>query len=202
MISNENQVLTEEQKEQMIFAIEDHMGSIFEILKFDNKSDIQIIDSSLRIAKMYVNELFSGCYSEEPKITVFDNTREYDEMVFLGPIQVKSMCSHHLMPFLGSAYVAYLPDKKIIGISKLTRIVRWYSRRPQIQEELTKQIADYIQKILEPKGSAVFIEATHMCMVMRGVEENQNSKMKTSCLNGVFQESAVRQEFFNMIGSK
>jgi len=199
MLSNEYLVLSDSQKKEIINKIEKHFYNILKDLKFDVDKDIQIKESPLRIAKMYVNELFQGNYSSEPKITVFDNTRNYDEMVLLGPIQIKSVCSHHFIPFVGNCYIAYLPNKKVIGISKLSRIVKWYMRRPQIQEELTKQIANYIQEKLKPKGVAVFIEASHMCMIMRGVEESQNSKMKTSCLYGEFKKPEVRQEFFNMI---
>ena len=136
-----------------------------EILKFDVDTDQQLQGTPERVARMYVNELFTGCYTEEPKITAFDNTKEYDEMVFLGPISIKSTCSHHIIPFLGEAYIAYIPDRKVVGISKLSRIVKWFMRRPQIQEELTKQIAEYLEKTLEPKGVAVYIKAQHLCMV-------------------------------------
>jgi len=199
MISNDNQLIDSLKKEEMTSLLEKKVYEMFQILIFDVDHDIQIIDSPKRIAKMYVNELFRGCYEEEPKITVFENTKEYNEMVFLGPIEIKSMCSHHWQPFLGSCYIAYIPDKKIVGISKFSRITKFFMRRPQIQEELTKQIANYIQSKLQPKGVGVYIEATHMCMIMRGVEESQKAKMKTSCLQGNFTDAAVRAEFFTMI---
>jgi len=199
IVSNDNVVLTREEKDDMISKVEEKFEEIFDLLHF-NRNDPQLEESPHRIAKMYVNEVFSGNYDEQPKITVFPNTKEYDEMVVLGPIQIKSMCSHHWMPFLGNAYVAYIPGDKVVGISKLVRITKWFMRRPQIQEELTKQIADFVQETLDPLGVAVFIEATHMCMVMRGVEESENSSMRTSDLRGVFRSKPeVREEFFHLI---
>ena len=116
---------------------------------------------------MYVNELFSGCYTEAPKLTIFDNVDSNNDLVFLGPISIKSTCSHHIIPFIGNAYISYIPNKKVVGISKIARTVKWFMRRPQIQEELTKQIADYLYKELEPLGVAVRIEAQHLCMIAR-----------------------------------
>ena len=178
-------------------ALEENIEQLLRLLGLDINNP-QLKDTPKRICKMYTKELFSGLYTEEPKITVFPNTKEYDEMIYLGNIQVKSMCSHHFMPFIGTAHIAYIPKEMICGISKLSRIVRWFMRRPQIQEELTKQIADYIMKKLDPIGVAVYIEATHMCMTMRGVEE-YNSIMKTSDLRGVFRKIEAREEFFNMV---
>ena len=199
MKANDNKVLTEKQKNKMIKKLEKHFVNILKDMQYDIENDQQIQDTPHRIAKMWVNDLFSGNYNEQPKITVFDNVNDIDDMVFLGPISIKSTCSHHFIPFLGEAYVSYIPDKKIIGISKLARIVRWFMRRPQIQEELVKQIADYIQEFLNPKGVVVYIKAQHLCMVARGVEEN-NSWMKSSAVRGVFRDSqAARKEFFDMV---
>lgn len=196
--SNENYVLDEVEKSSLIRALEPKFRDILETMGFDVENDIQIKDTPKRISKMYVNELFSGTYSEKPKLTVFENTRNYDEMVFLGPIQIKSMCSHHFVPFTGNAYIAYIPQDYVTGISKLSRIVRWFMRRPQIQEELTKQIADYIEENLNPQGVAVYIEAQHQCMIVRGVEE-YSSWMKTSDLRGVMRNEDARNEFMKMI---
>ena len=205
MKANENYIevngkeLSEEDRSEMISGISSHFKKILNILQFDVDTDQQIVDTPHRWAKMMVNELCAGCYSPEPKITTFDNTNNYDQMVFLGPIELKSMCSHHFKSFIGNCYIAYVADKKIVGISKLARIVKWFMRRPQIQEELTKQIADYLEKVLQPKGCAVYIEATHLCMVARGIEENQNAKMKTNDIRGCFKDIDARQEFLSMI---
>ncbi len=198
IISNLNCYKNEEERKKIIEQIENKFKEIFDIMGYDLENDQQIIDTPKRMAKMWVNELFIGNFEKEPDITFFDNTRNYDEMIVLDNIELKSICSHHFVPFIGKINIAYIPDRKIVGISKIIRIVRWFMRRPQIQEELTKQIADYLEQKLQPKGVVVFIEAKHLCMLMRGVEE-VNSLMKTSELRGVFREEKVRKEFFDII---
>lgn len=199
MKANSNQILQIHEKEKIISELTSKFYDILKIMKFDVDTDQQIIDTPKRIAKSWVNDLFKGCYTKQPNLTVFDNDNDIDSMVFVGPVDIKSTCSHHFIPFSGSAYIAYIPNKKICGISKLARIADWFMRRPQIQEELTKQIADFIEENLSPKGVAVFIKAQHMCMTMRGIEQS-NSWMKTSDLRGVFKSNnETRQEFFNMV---
>ncbi len=198
IISNSNCYKNEEERKKIIEQIENKFKEIFDIMGYDLENDQQIIDTPKRMAKMWVNELFIGNFEKEPDITFFDNTRNYDEMIVLDNIELKSICSHHFVPFIGKINIAYIPDRKIVGISKIIRIVRWFMRRPQIQEELTKQIADYLEQKLQPKGVVVFIEAKHLCMSMRGVEE-VDSLMRTSELRGVFREGKVRKEFFDII---
>lgn len=125
---------------------------------------------------------------------------EYDEMVVVKDIELYSLCEHHLLPFFGKAHVAYIPDKRIVGLSKIPRLVDFYARRLQVQERLTKQIAETIMERLDPLGAAVVVEARHLCMVMRGVEK-QHSTMTTSSMLGVFrEEQPTRMEFMNLIG--
>jgi GTP cyclohydrolase I len=195
--ANANKQVTDDEKSVMKDKIEKAFSDILEAMHY-NLDDQQIKDTPKRIAKMYVQELFKGNFEKAPEFTVFENTKKIDEMVFVGPIDLKSTCSHHFVPFVGKAYVAYIPDKKVCGISKLARVVEWFMRRPQIQEELTKQISDYLIEKLETQNVAVYLEAKHLCMWIRGVEQT-NSWMKTSCLQGSFRESAVRKEFFDMI---
>lgn len=129
---------------------------------------------------------------------IFD--ADYDEMVLVRDVEVYSLCEHHLLPFFGRCHIAYLPDKKIVGLSKLARLVEVYARRLQVQENLTTQIATAIEDILKPRGVAVVIEAQHLCMMMRGVEK-QNSSMVTSCLLGHFRDDArTRSEFLSLMG--
>lgn len=154
----------------------------------------------LRIMKS-MRELLSGLYEPPPKLTVFPNDERYDEVVLLKDIRVVSMCEHHFLPFIGRAHVGYIPKDSIVGVSKLSRLVNWLARRPQVQERLTQQVADYLQKNLKPKGVMVVIEARHMCMSVRGVQEDQ-AVMVTSAMKGAFKEGAARAEFMSLIGRK
>lgn len=197
IISNGNRFVSVEERNNIKQKLVKIFSEALEIMGYD-VSDQQIKDTPRRIANMWVDEIFVGSFEKEPDITFFDNTKEYDEMIVLDNVELKSTCSHHFVPFIGKIHIAYIPDKKIVGVSKLVRIVRWFMRRPQIQEELTKQIADYLEEKLQPKGVAVFIEAKHLCMLVRGVEE-ANSFMKTSEVRGVFREEKVRKEFFDII---
>ncbi|MGE4614817.1 MAG: GTP cyclohydrolase I FolE [Planctomycetota bacterium] len=160
-----------------------------------------LINTPDRVARMY-EELFSGMseLSSEVLDTVFHE--DYDEVVLLKDIEFSSVCEHHLMPFTGKAHVAYLPDGKIVGLSKLARAVEHFAKRPQVQERLTAQIADLISKTLEPKGVAVVLEATHTCMTMRGVKK-PGSVMTTSAMRGLIRENlATRNEVLGLIFGK
>lgn len=172
-------------------------------LGYDINNDPNMKETSKRFVKMLTREIARGTYEAPPKITVFENQYLYSGIVFEGGIDVKSLCSHHLAFIKGKAYVAYIPGNKVIGLSKLNRIVDWFARRPQLQEQLTVQIHDYISRILDCKDVAVLIEAEHMCVSMRGVE-NSNSYTTTSKLSGVFldQSNLSRHEFYNMINRK
>jgi GTP cyclohydrolase I len=157
-----------------------------------------LIDTPKRVVRMW-EEIFKG-YNQDPKdlLTVFE-AKEYDQIVLLKDIELYSMCEHHLLPFYGKAHVAYLPDKKVIGISKLARLVDIYAKRAQIQENIGNQVTAALMTYLKPKGAACIIEATHMCMRMRGVEK-QNSVMVTSSMEGIFKKDfGVRQELLQLI---
>lgn len=159
-------------------------------------------DTPKRVAKMHINELLSGFYGPEPNVTDFPNTDDYEGIVFQGACDVKSMCSHHHAFFFGSAYIAYIPREKgkIIGLSKLNRIVDFYSRRIQVQENLTAQIHEAVNKIIgDNQGVAVVIRAKHTCVSHRGV--NQDSEMQTAKLSGLFftDQIGTRKEFYSMI---
>ena len=200
--ANGNKPLTEEEKQKMIVEAAKHYGKYMDALKIDWRNDPNSSDTPMRVAKAFVNDLAEGVYNEPPKITAFDNVDGYDGIVFQGNIKLHSFCSHHHLPFIGHAHVAYLPtpEGKVIGLSKLNRIVEFYARRPQVQENLTMQIHDHIDEVCENNiGVAVSIEANHMCACVRGVKHD--ATMKTSKLSGEFMNynSHSREEFYNFI---
>jgi GTP cyclohydrolase I len=198
--SNGNCPLSDEEKLNRIEHATIHYGNFLTALGFDWRNDPNMQDTPMRVSKAFINELLQGCFTEPPKITAFeDASYGYDGIVFQGNIEVCSMCSHHNLAFTGRAHVAYIPSNKVIGLSKLNRIVEWFSRRPQIQEGLTMQIHNYLNEILlDNKGIAVLIEAKHTCASCRGVRHN--STMKTSKLSGAFfTDSACRNEFYHFI---
>ena len=150
---------------------------------------------------MYVNELLRGRFSQPPKPTVFPNRKQVDELIISKGIEVMSICSHHWEPISGWAAVGYIPGDYVIGLSKLSRIVDWFSRRGQIQEELGEQIADYIEDILKPKALGVVIKARHYCMIARGVKGSEDkSLMVTSVMRGeLLEDFNLRNEFLKLI---
>lgn len=183
---------------QKIAKIEKHMAEILKTLGLDLTDD-SLAETPLRVAKMYVNEVFWGLETENfPKCTAVDNKMGYNQMLVETGVTVKSFCEHHLLPIVGTATVAYIPKNKVLGLSKLNRIVEYYSRRPQIQERLTEQIFHALCHILETENVAVMIDASHECVSMRGVEDS-NSATTTSRLGGDFKENAmVRGEFMQI----
>ena len=198
--ANGNMPLTPDEKYMMIEEAAEHYGRYMDALRIDWRNDPNSEDTPMRVAKAFVNDLAEGCYNQEPKITAFDNIDNYDGMVFQGNIKVNSFCSHHHLPFVGSAHVAYIPgeDGKIIGLSKLNRIVEFYSRRPQVQENLTMQIHKHIDKVCEKNnGVAVMVSANHLCACVRGVRHD--ATMKTTKLSQAFETSDPRQEFYTFI---
>lgn len=156
------------------------------------------INSPDRIAKSFM-ELYEGCWQDPKEClkTVFKN-QGYDEMIYVNDISFISMCAHHGLPFVGKANFAYIPDKYIVGLSKIPRLVQCYSRRPQIQENLTMQIVETFNEIVKPKGCALVMESYHLCVSIRGVK-NENAYTKTSSLKGVFREGSTKQEFLDGI---
>ena len=200
--ANGNKSRTVEEREDMLEEAAHHYGKYMTALGFEWESDPNSSDTPMRVAKAFVNDLAEGVYSKSPKITAFDNVDGYDGIVFQGNIKLHSFCSHHHLPFIGKAHVSYIPGKdgKVIGLSKLNRIVEWFSRRPQVQENLTMQIHKHIDKVCEEnKGVAVLVEADHMCACIRGVKHN--STMKTARMSGAFLDKGdlTRQEFYDFV---
>lgn len=171
---------------------------LFDVLRIDYRNDHNTRETPARVAKMFVEELLAGRYDEPPKITEFDNARQFDDLIVTGPITVRSMCAHHMMPIYGHAYIGVLPalDGKIIGLSKYDRIVEYFSSRLQIQEELVKQIQEFIVDKTQPRGLAVRISAVHMCKTHRGVRASHASRMVNTSYYGALESSpALRSEF-------
>ena len=185
--------------------IEDEVTEAFEgVLKalvINTKDDHNTKDTARRVAKMFVHEIFRGRYYPPPEVTAFPNAKEYDQIYMSGPMSINSTCAHHFQPITGQAYVGVFPGKKVIGLSKFNRMVDWIASRPQIQEEMTEQIADMIEEETEAKGVAVVIKAEHFCMTARGVKEHE-SEMMTSVVRGCFRyEPPIKAEFFSLLSN-
>lgn len=202
--ANGNIVRTPEEKAQMIEQAAEFYGKFLTALGFDWAADPHSANTPKRVAKAWVNDLIAGSINPEPEVTAFPNDEGYTGLICQTRIPVISMCAHHNLTFSGVAHVAYIPGKKntdmVIGLSKLNRIVDFYSRRPNIQESLTKQIHDKIDELcVGNRGVAVVIESQHNCVLCRGVKHD--SVMKTSQMSGYFwtNEVGTRAEFFNLI---
>lgn len=184
--------------DEKIAIIEDHFKKIMEALGLDT-NDESLSGTPYRVAKMYVNEIFHGLKPEEkPIIRKFSNKYNYEQMVVEKNINVTSFCEHHFLPFLGKAHVAYISSGQVIGLSKINRIVDYYSRRPQVQERLTLQVADELQKALETEDVAVFIESKHLCVSTRGIEDRESSTVTTE-YRGAFKDVQIQQRFIDYI---
>lgn len=179
--------------------IEGHMSEIMRLLNLDLKDD-SLVETPKRVAKMYVDEIFSGLdYNNFPKITLIENKMDFDEMVTVRDITLTSVCEHHFVTIDGKATVAYIPKDNVIGLSKINRIVQFFSQRPQVQERLTQQILIALQTLLGTSNVAVSIDAVHYCVKARGVRDVSSSTMTTS-LGGLFKSSQnTRQEFLRNI---
>jgi len=190
--------LDKAEKAAMMAAAAKKLEELFDVLQIDHRNDHNTRDTPRRVAKMFVEEVLHGRYSEPPKITEFENVERYDQLIVTGPIEVRSMCAHHLMPICGEAYVGILPapDGKIIGLSKYDRIVDYFASRLQIQEELVAQIGTYIMDMTQPRGLAVRISAMHMCKTHRGVRASAQSRMVNSAFYGdMLRDKALKSEF-------
>lgn len=188
-------------RKDKIEKIEGHFTEIMKTLGLDLKDD-SLAETPKRVAKMYVNEIFWGLdYEAFPKCTTVDNKMKYDEMVIERNVNVQSNCEHHFVVIDGVATVAYIPNQKVLGLSKINRVVEYFSKRPQIQERLTEQIYHALQYILDTDNIAVVIDAQHYCVKSRGVEDVGSSTI-TSKLGGCFKtDPAVRNEFMNIVNS-
>ena len=184
--------------DQKISEIEQHFAQIMDILGLD-RSDDSLKGTPYRVAKMYVKEIFSGLNpANKPDVKLFDNKYKYNEMLVEKDITFYSNCEYHFVPIIGKAHIANISGGKVIGLSKLNRIVQYYAKRPQVQERLTIQIAEEIKKAVETEDVAVVIEATHLCVSSRGVQDITSSTV-TSSYSGKFMDESKKSEFLKYI---
>jgi len=176
----------------------EHIAALLDLMNLD-RSDPNLKETPERVARMYL-EMFHGLKEgAEPEITMFPNDEHYSSMVMERDIPFYSMCAHHFVPFYGHAHIAYIPNHRIVGLSKIPRILEFYAKRPQIQERLTEQVADYLWSRLDPLGAMVVIEARHLCVEMRGVKK-PGALTVTSAIRGCFEEIKAREEFLSFLG--
>jgi GTP cyclohydrolase I len=177
------------------------MRSVLEALVIDIESDHNTQETAKRVAKMYVREVFGGRYAPMPPVTEFPNVSLLNELMIVGPVTVRSACSHHFCPIMGRVWVGVMPNEQsaLIGLSKYARLIDWVMSRPQIQEEAIAQLADLLQEKMQPDGLAIVMEADHFCMQWRGVKD-MNSRMTNSIMRGSFLKDAnLRREFLSLM---
>lgn len=177
------------------------LKGVLHSLVIDTDSDHNTQETAERVAKMYLQEVFKGRYLPQPGMTEFPNVERLNELMIIGPIQVRSACSHHLCPIMGKVWVGVMPNEQsnLIGLSKYARLVDWVMSRPQIQEEAVSQLADQLMKKMQPSGLAIVMEADHFCMQWRGVKD-MDSKMINSVMRGSFlTDASLRKEFLSLI---
>jgi GTP cyclohydrolase IA len=190
--------------ELMLDEVEVQMQGVLNSLIIDTENDHNTGNTARRVAKMYVNEVFRGRYVPAPAITEFPNVGHLNELMIVGPITVRSACSHHFCPVIGRIWIGVMPNEhtNVIGLSKYARLAEWIMGRPQIQEEAVVQLADLIQEKTQPDGLAIVMEASHFCMAWRGVKD-MDSKMINSVMRGAFlKDPNLRREFLSLIPRK
>ena len=187
--------------ERLLDEVEIKMQGVLDSMVIDTAGDHNTGNTARRVAKMYVNEVFRGRYVPAPTITEFPNAEHLNELMIVGPITVRSACSHHFCPVIGKIWIGVMPNEhtNVIGLSKYARLAEWVMGRPQIQEEAVVQLADLIMEKTQPDGLAIVMEASHYCMAWRGVKD-MDSKMINSVMRGVFlKDSTLRREFLALI---
>lgn len=187
--------------EELLSEVESKMKGVLESLVIDTESDHNTQDTARRVAKMYLNEVFRGRYVAAPTVTEFPNAEHLNELMIVGPVKVRSACSHHFCPIIGRLWIGLLPNEhsNLIGLSKYARLAEWIMSRPQIQEEAITQLANVLMDKVSPDGLAVVMEADHFCMHWRGVKDDE-SKMINSVMRGTFlTDASLRREFLSLI---
>ncbi len=198
--ANENVVLSESERQEIVEQAESKFAELFDIFRI-NRNDPNSRHTPRRLARMWVGELFRGRFEAAPKFTVFPNRKKVDELIIVKGIKVMSVCSHHWQPITGRCYIGYIPGDYVLGLSKFSRIVDWFARRGQIQEELGEQIADYLEELIRPRALGVVIDSRHYCMISRGVAgDEDNSFTVTSVMRGLLlKDLNLRNEFLKLI---
>lgn len=192
--------IEEGELDELRLEVEDRMRKVLDALVIDTDNDHNTVDTARRVAKMFIDEVFAGRYRAAPPITSFPNVARLNELMIVGPITVRSACSHHLCPIMGKVWVGVLPntDAELIGLSKFARLCDWIMSRPQIQEEAVIMLADELERRIRPDGLAIVMEADHFCMRWRGVKDEQ-PVMTSSIMRGAFLENyALRREFLEL----
>ncbi|MFN3912761.1 GTP cyclohydrolase I [Hyphomonas sp.] len=190
--------------EELLAEVEGKFKGVLESLVIDTDSDHNTQDTARRVAKMYLTEVFRGRYVEPPAVTEFPNASSLSELMIVGPITVRSACSHHFCPIMGRLWIGIMPNEhsNLIGLSKYSRLAEWVMSRPQIQEEAITQMAEVLMNKVRPDGLAVVMEADHFCMHWRGVKDNQ-TKMINSVMRGSFlKDRNLRSEFLALLNNK
>ena len=181
--------------------VQGHLAGVLRALVIDTESDHNTQDTARRVAKMYLNEIFRGRYVPAPPVTEFPNVEQLNELMIVGPVTVRSACSHHLCPIMGKVWIGVMPNEhsNLIGLSKYARLTEWVMSRPQIQEEAVTQLSSLLYDMMQPDGLALVMEADHFCMHWRGVKDS-DSKMINSVMRGSFlKDAALRREFLSLL---
>jgi GTP cyclohydrolase IA len=190
--------------EALLDEVEHKMKGVLQSLVIDTESDHNTQDTARRVAKMYLNEVFKGRFVPMPPVTEFPNVEHLSELMIVGPVTVRSACSHHFCPIMGRLWIGIMPNEhsNLIGLSKYARLAEWVMSRPQIQEEAVTQVADLLQEKMQPDGLAIVMEADHFCMHWRGVKD-MDSKMINSVMRGSFlKDSSLRREFLALLNNR
>ena len=190
--------------ERLLDEVQSKMSDVLSSLVIDTESDHNTQDTARRVAKMYLQEIFKGRYQAAPAVTEFPNVERLNELMIVGPVTVRSACSHHLCPIIGKVWIGVMPNEhsNLIGLSKYARLIDWIMSRPQIQEEAVTQVADVLQSRMNPDGLAVVMEADHFCMQWRGVKD-MDSKMINSVMRGSFlKDASLRREFLALVNQR
>ena len=188
----------------LLDEVQSRMVGVLESLVIDTESDHNTQDTARRVAKMYLNEVFKGRYLPQPPVTEFPNVEHLNELMIVGPVTVRSACSHHFCPIIGKLWIGVMPNEhsNLIGLSKYARLAEWIMSRPQIQEEAVTQVADLLQDKMQPDGLAIVMEADHFCMQWRGVKD-MDSKMVNSVMRGSFlKDASLRREFLALLNNR